>query len=60
VRFDSAVANLNRAITGSDAADVADAFGEISEAAGALADAVGREDEAAAQTAARTRARGVA
>jgi hypothetical protein len=48
VRFDASVAELNRAITGSDAAAVADAFGELSEAAGSLADAVAREDEAAA------------
>src|SRR5450755_1634101 len=33
VRFDDAVAALNRAITGSSAADVADAFGEMSETA---------------------------
>jgi hypothetical protein len=39
------VARLNRAITGSDAAAVADAFGELSTAAAALADAVAREDE---------------
>ncbi len=44
-RFDAAVAALNRAIAGSDAAAVADAFGEMSQAAGALADAVSREDE---------------
>jgi hypothetical protein len=43
-RFDAAVAELNRAITGSDAAVVADAFGEMAEAAGALADAVAAED----------------
>jgi hypothetical protein len=43
-RFDAAVAGLNRAITGSDAAIVADAFGELSEAAQALADAVAEED----------------
>ena len=42
--FDSAVAALNRAITGSSAADVADAFGELAEIAGELADAVARED----------------
>ena len=46
-RFDETVAALNRAITGSDAAVVADAFGELSEAAAALAGAVTREDEAA-------------
>jgi hypothetical protein len=48
-RFDGTVAALNRAITGSSAADVADAFGELSEAAGALADAVAAEDRAAAE-----------
>jgi hypothetical protein len=52
-RFDRAVAELNRAITGSDAAAVADAFGEFSETAAALADAVAREDEAATPAQAR-------
>ena len=47
-RFDGSVAALNRAITGSNAAVVADAFGELSETAGALADAIVREDESAA------------
>jgi hypothetical protein len=47
-RFDAAVAALNRAIAGSDAAAVSDAFGEMSRAAGSLADAVAREDAAAA------------
>jgi len=46
-RFDQAVASLNQSITGSSAAAVADAFGELSEAAEALADAIEREDEAA-------------
>jgi hypothetical protein len=46
-RFDTAVATLNHAITGSSAAEVADAFGEFAEAAGALADAVAAEDAAA-------------
>lgn len=59
-RFDEAVAALNRAITGSSAADVADAFGELSEAAGALAAAVAAEDEAAAQPPSRTTARDAA
>jgi hypothetical protein len=54
-RFDAAVAALNVAITGSDAAAVADAFGEMSVAAGALADAVASEDQAS-----RSRARGAA
>jgi hypothetical protein len=58
-RFDAAVAQLNRAITGPDAAAVADAFGELSQAAGTLADAVTHEDTAS-QPRARTRARGAA
>ena len=45
-RFDAVVADLNRAIAGSSAAAVADAFGEMSAAANALADAVSQEDEA--------------
>lgn len=49
-RFDAAVAALNRAISGSDGAAVADAFGELSEASANLADAVAREDEAAARS----------
>jgi hypothetical protein len=55
-RFDAAVGTLNRAIAGSSAAAVADAFGEIEVAAGALADAVASEDDARV----RTRARGAA
>jgi hypothetical protein len=55
-RFDAAVAGLNRAITGSDAAAVADAFGEMAEAAGALADSVAHGDALAEPA----RARGVA
>lgn len=55
-RFDAAVAGLNRAITSSDAAAVADAFGDMADVAGALADAVARED----QTGEPARARGVA
>lgn len=56
-RFDAAVAALNRAITGSSAAVVADAFGEIAEAADALAAAVAGEDAMAASG---QRARGAA
>lgn len=56
-RFDAAVAILNRAITGSDAAAVADAFGELAEVASALAGAVEREDEAVSR---RSHARGAA
>jgi len=50
-RFDAAVSALNSAITGTDSAAVADAFGEVAEAARGLADAVGQDDAAAAQTA---------
>ncbi len=59
-RFDAAVARLNRAITDSNAAAVADAFGELSNAAAALADAVARDDEPAARREGRSRARGAA
>lgn len=59
-RFDAAVATLNRAITGSSAAQVSDAFGEVGEAARALAGAVAREDESAAHEGSRSRARGAA
>jgi hypothetical protein len=59
-RFDAAVSRLNHAIAGTSAADVADAFGEISAAAVAIADAVSEEDEAAADTGLRGRARGAA
>jgi hypothetical protein len=55
-RFDKTVAALNRAITGSDAATVADAFGELSEAARVMADAVAAEDEAGARAASRSAA----
>lgn len=58
-RFDTAVAQLNQAITGTDAAAVATAFGQLSHAAGELADALARED-AAAGALARTRAQGAA
>jgi hypothetical protein len=60
VRFDDAVATLNRAITGSSAAAVADAFGEMAEAAADLADAVAREDEIAREAQTRARTRGAA
>jgi hypothetical protein len=39
-----AVAELNRAATGSDLLKVADAYAELGEVAGALAQAVTRED----------------
>jgi hypothetical protein len=61
-RFDAAVQGLNRAITGSDAATVADAFGELAEATADLAEAVAREDEVlgSRQQPTRPRARGAA
>jgi hypothetical protein len=54
-RFDAAVAGLNRAITGSDAAAVADAFGEMADVAAALAGAVAHEDERAGRREAHSR-----
>lgn len=59
-RFDTAVSALNRAITGSDAAAVADAFGEVAEATSELAQAVEQEDQAAREASSRARARGAA
>jgi hypothetical protein len=58
-RFDAAVAALNKAITGSNAASVADAFGELADATRAVADAVVREDRVAAEQD-RARVRGAA
>ena len=43
-RFDTAVRGLNRAITGSNAAKVADAFGEMAQAAAALSESVAHQD----------------
>ncbi len=60
LRFDAAVAALNRAIAGSNAAEVAGAFGGMAEAAGDLAEAVALEDEVARQAQDRARARGAA
>jgi hypothetical protein len=45
-RFDAAAADLSRAAAGTDILAVADAYAELGEAAGALATAVQREDEA--------------
>jgi hypothetical protein len=59
-RFDVAVRALNRAIAGSSASDVAAAFGEMSEAAGELAEAVELEDTIAREAQERARARGAA
>jgi hypothetical protein len=46
-QFDSAVQTLNHAITGTNVAGVARAFGALASAAGALADAIEAEDRAA-------------
>jgi hypothetical protein len=51
-RFDAAVTALNLAIAGPDAGAVAAAFGEVARAAAEVADAVSREDQAAARGAA--------
>jgi len=59
-RFDAAVAQLNRAITGSSASTVANAFGGLADIASELAEAVAREDEDAALVAERLRRRGAA
>jgi hypothetical protein len=59
-QFDEAVRRLNQAIAGTSAADVADAFGEISAVAAALADSVGEADAEAADSGLRGRARGAA
>jgi len=56
-RFDTAVARLNRAVARPDAAAVADAYAQVSEAALALADAVEAEERAAARSARRGRSR---
>ena len=60
IRFDAAVAALNRAIGGSSAAEVAAAFGEMAEAAGDLSDAVELEDSVTREALDRTRTRGAA
>lgn len=59
-RFDAAVAQLNQAIAGPSASAVADAFGEMSDSARALADAVAREDESRGEERPVSRARGLA
>jgi hypothetical protein len=59
-QFDAAVGRLNHAIARTSAADVADAFGEISTVAAALADTVAEEDEEAAESRPPGRARGAA
>jgi hypothetical protein len=57
LHFDAAVANLNRAIAGSDAAAVAESFSNMSQATGDLAEAVKLEDDVAAAAHERARSR---
>lgn len=59
-QFDAAVSRLNHAIAGTSAAGVAEAFGEISTVAAALADAVAEEDTATGESRLPGRARGAA
>jgi hypothetical protein len=59
-QFDAAVSRLNQAIASTSAADVADAFGEISAVTAALADAVAEEDAETADSRLPRRARGAA
>jgi hypothetical protein len=54
-RFDGAVAELNRAATGTDLLDVADAYQVLAEVAGELAAAVEYEDQGGTRPARRTR-----
>src|SRR5437763_5810702 len=49
-RFDTAVQDLNHAITGTNVTAVGRAFGELAGAAGAVADAVEAEDREGSQT----------
>lgn len=55
MRFDAAVKKLNRAITGSSSVEVAASFGEFSEAAADLAEAVDAEDRVAREAQSRAR-----
>ncbi len=57
LHFDHAVTRLNRAISGSDAAAVAQAFSDMAQAAADVADAVRREDAVTEAAQARARAR---
>ena len=57
LHFDAAVTNLNRAISGSDAALVADAFSTMAQATADIAEAVRREDSVTEAASVRARAR---
>jgi hypothetical protein len=60
IRFDAAVGQLNQAIAGSSAAEVAAAFGEMSGAAAELSEAVALQDQVASEAQERARDRGAA
>jgi hypothetical protein len=60
LRFDAAVAGLNRAIAGSSATDVATAFGEVAESTAELAEAVELQDAVAREAQERARSRSAA
>lgn len=60
LRFDATVAELNHAIGGTSAQQVAAAFGGVAETSADLADAVEREDEIAREVTARAESRNVA
>lgn len=59
-RFDAAVAQLNQAIAGSSADEVAGAFGGMAEAAAELSDAVALQDQVGHEAQERARKRGAA
>lgn len=59
-RFDAAVAQLNQAIAGSSADEVATAFGGMAEAAAELSDAVALQDQVMREAQERARKRGAA
>jgi hypothetical protein len=56
-RFDAAAADLGRVAAGTEILTVADAYAELGEAAGELAQATQREDEASGRLQRRTHAR---
>lgn len=60
IRFDAAVALLNQAIGGTSASAVANAFGEVAEAAAELSEAVELQDAVAREAEERARSRGAA
>ena len=59
-QFDSAVADMNRAIAGSDALEVATAFGAVADSSARLARAIGDEDQITREAKELARSRNVA